>query len=131
VLRGFDQFMNIVLDNTVDTKLKQDIGMVVSALRRAGGNGGVRALAAYRKPPRPGSCGREQGRAVAGLRRQSSGGARAHGAACARLGTRARRTPAPSADGLAPFSARSPARPPRQVIRGNSIITIEALEPIF
>ena len=28
-LRGFDQFMNLVLDNTVDTKAKQDIGMVV------------------------------------------------------------------------------------------------------
>jgi small nuclear ribonucleoprotein G len=30
VLRGFDQFMNIVLDATVDEKMKQDIGMVVS-----------------------------------------------------------------------------------------------------
>ncbi|KAK9818023.1 hypothetical protein WJX72_005840 [[Myrmecia] bisecta] len=29
VLRGFDQFMNIVLDNTVDEKMKTDIGMVV------------------------------------------------------------------------------------------------------
>lgn len=29
VLRGFDQFMNIVLDATVDEKMKQDIGMVV------------------------------------------------------------------------------------------------------
>lgn len=29
VLRGFDQFMNIVLDNAVDEKLKTDIGMVV------------------------------------------------------------------------------------------------------
>lgn len=29
VLRGFDQFMNLVLDNTVDEKLKVDIGMVV------------------------------------------------------------------------------------------------------
>lgn len=29
VLRGFDQFMNLVLDGTVDEKLKQDIGMVV------------------------------------------------------------------------------------------------------
>lgn len=29
VLRGFDQFMNIVLDGTVDEKLKVDIGMVV------------------------------------------------------------------------------------------------------
>lgn len=29
VLRGFDQFMNLVLDGAVDTKLKQDIGMVV------------------------------------------------------------------------------------------------------
>eukprot|EP00877_Chromochloris_zofingiensis_P010374 jgi/Chrzof1/5590/Cz16g08110.t1 len=28
-LRGFDQFMNIVLDNTVDVKAKTDIGMVV------------------------------------------------------------------------------------------------------
>ncbi|KAG2498480.1 hypothetical protein HYH03_003733 [Edaphochlamys debaryana] len=28
-LRGFDQFMNIVLDATVDEKLKVDIGMVV------------------------------------------------------------------------------------------------------
>ncbi|KAF8055744.1 small nuclear ribonucleoprotein G [Scenedesmus sp. PABB004] len=28
-LRGFDQFMNIVLDQTVDMKAKQDIGMVV------------------------------------------------------------------------------------------------------
>ncbi|GBF88052.1 small nuclear ribonucleoprotein G-like protein [Raphidocelis subcapitata] len=28
-LRGFDQFMNLVLDNTVDTKAKQEIGMVV------------------------------------------------------------------------------------------------------
>ena len=31
VLRGFDQFMNLVLDGTVDTKTKADIGMVVSA----------------------------------------------------------------------------------------------------
>lgn len=30
VLRGFDQFMNIVLDNTVDEKAHTDIGMVVS-----------------------------------------------------------------------------------------------------
>ena len=30
VLRGFDQFMNIVLDNTIDEKMKIDIGMVVS-----------------------------------------------------------------------------------------------------
>jgi small nuclear ribonucleoprotein (snRNP)-like protein len=30
VLRGFDQFMNIVLDNTVDEKSHTDIGMVVS-----------------------------------------------------------------------------------------------------
>lgn len=29
VLRGFDQFMNIVLDSTVDEKLKADLGMVV------------------------------------------------------------------------------------------------------
>lgn len=29
-LRGFDQFMNLVLDGTVDDKLKVDIGMVVS-----------------------------------------------------------------------------------------------------
>ncbi len=29
VLRGFDQFMNLVLDGTVDTKTKADIGMVV------------------------------------------------------------------------------------------------------
>ena len=32
VLRGFDQFMNIVLDNTVDEKSHTDIGMVVSHL---------------------------------------------------------------------------------------------------
>ena len=32
VLRGFDQFMNIVLDNTVDEKSHTDIGMVVSPL---------------------------------------------------------------------------------------------------
>jgi small nuclear ribonucleoprotein (snRNP)-like protein len=31
VLRGFDQFMNLVLDGTVDTKTKADIGMVVSS----------------------------------------------------------------------------------------------------
>ena len=30
-LRGFDQFMNLVLDGTVDVKNKVDIGMVVSA----------------------------------------------------------------------------------------------------
>eukprot|EP00955_Chlamydomonas_euryale_P052868 355301-Chlamydomonas_euryale.AAC.4 len=29
VLRGFDQFMNLVLDATVDEKMKTDIGMVV------------------------------------------------------------------------------------------------------
>ena len=29
MLRGFDQFMNIVLDNAVDEKNKTDIGMVV------------------------------------------------------------------------------------------------------
>jgi small nuclear ribonucleoprotein G len=33
VLRGFDQFMNIVLDNAVDEKMKTDIGMVVSIRR--------------------------------------------------------------------------------------------------
>ena len=32
-LRGFDQFMNIVLDNAVDEKAKTDIGMVVSLLQ--------------------------------------------------------------------------------------------------
>ena len=32
VLRGFDQFMNIVLDNAVDEKNKTDIGMVVRPL---------------------------------------------------------------------------------------------------
>lgn len=32
VLRGFDQFMNLVLDGTVDTKTKADIGMVVRLL---------------------------------------------------------------------------------------------------
>ncbi len=32
-LRGFDQFMNLVLDNTVDDKTKSDIGMVVSCWR--------------------------------------------------------------------------------------------------
>lgn len=29
VLRGFDQFLNIVLDGTVDEKSNQEIGMVV------------------------------------------------------------------------------------------------------
>ena len=29
MLRGFDQFMNIVLENAVDEKMKTDIGMVV------------------------------------------------------------------------------------------------------
>ena len=29
MLRGFDQFMNLVLDSTVDSKTKADIGMVV------------------------------------------------------------------------------------------------------
>lgn len=29
VLRGFDQFMNIVLDSAIDEKLKTDIGMIV------------------------------------------------------------------------------------------------------
>lgn len=60
-LRGFDQFMNVVLDNTVDTKNKMDIGMVVSGpqlLRLlcaracvvgAWGGGGV---------ARPGDCSR-------------------------------------------------------------------------
>ncbi len=33
ILRGFDQFMNIVLDQTVDDKMKQDIGMVVSQVQ--------------------------------------------------------------------------------------------------
>jgi small nuclear ribonucleoprotein G len=28
-LRGFDQFMNLVLDNAVDEKQSKDIGMVV------------------------------------------------------------------------------------------------------
>jgi small nuclear ribonucleoprotein (snRNP)-like protein len=32
VLRGFDQFMNMVLDGTVDVKNKIDIGMVVGVL---------------------------------------------------------------------------------------------------
>jgi small nuclear ribonucleoprotein G len=34
-LRGFDQFMNIVLDQTVDMKAKSDIGMVVGAQQDA------------------------------------------------------------------------------------------------
>lgn len=29
VMRGFDQFMNIVLDNAIDERMKADIGMVV------------------------------------------------------------------------------------------------------
>lgn len=29
VLRGFDQFMNVVLDQTIDDKEKSEIGMVV------------------------------------------------------------------------------------------------------
>jgi len=29
VLRGFDQFMNIVLDQTIDDKEKNEVGMVV------------------------------------------------------------------------------------------------------
>lgn len=29
VMRGFDQFMNIVLDNAIDERMKSDIGMVV------------------------------------------------------------------------------------------------------
>ena len=29
VLRGFDQFMNVVLDSSVDEKAKSDIGMVI------------------------------------------------------------------------------------------------------
>ena len=29
VLRGFDQFMNIVLDQAVDDKEKEEIGMIV------------------------------------------------------------------------------------------------------
>ena len=29
ILRGFDQFMNIVLDSTVDEKMRTDLGMVV------------------------------------------------------------------------------------------------------
>ena len=33
VLRGFDQFMNIFLDNTVDEKSHTDIGMVVRSYR--------------------------------------------------------------------------------------------------
>lgn len=32
VLRGFDQFMNMVLDGTVDVKNKIDIGMVVGGV---------------------------------------------------------------------------------------------------
>lgn len=35
VLRGFDQFMNCVLDNAVDEKMKTDIGMVVRAAIRS------------------------------------------------------------------------------------------------
>jgi small nuclear ribonucleoprotein G len=37
VLRGFDQFMNMVLDGTVDVKNKIDIGMVVGALCTSAG----------------------------------------------------------------------------------------------
>ena len=36
VLRGFDQFMNIVLDNTVDEKSHTDIGMVVRVVSLQG-----------------------------------------------------------------------------------------------
>lgn len=35
MLRGFDQFMNIVLDNAVDEKAKTDIGMVVSCFKHS------------------------------------------------------------------------------------------------
>ncbi len=44
VLRGFDQFMNMVLDGTVDVKNKIDIGMVVSGGLRE--DGGVRLVIA-------------------------------------------------------------------------------------
>ena len=40
VLRGFDQFMNLVLDGAVDEKLKADLGMVVSEPSRGACLGG-------------------------------------------------------------------------------------------
>ena len=75
VLRGFDQFMNLVLDAAVDEKLKVEIGMVVS------GWGGSACVCA---------CVR-----------------------CVRAG----RPP-------------SPAPRQTQVIRGASVVTIEALERV-
>lgn len=83
VLRGFDQFMNLVLDGTVDVKNKTDIGMVVSTA---------------------GSQGRWRWRCM-------------HGRGHAGRAGRARAASAPSCARL-------------QVVRGNSIITIEAMEPI-
>jgi small nuclear ribonucleoprotein (snRNP)-like protein len=49
-LRGFDQFMNVVLDNTVDNKNKTDIGMVVSGRAPAGNEGGSERQGASRMP---------------------------------------------------------------------------------
>lgn len=40
-LRGFDQFMNVVLDQTVDMKTKTDIGMVVSFSPAPGASHGL------------------------------------------------------------------------------------------
>lgn len=46
VLRGFDQFMNLVLDATVDSKTKADIGMVVRRPSSCPGH-------THRSPPPP------------------------------------------------------------------------------
>lgn len=82
VMRGFDQFMNIVLDNAIDERMKSDIGMVVSPV-----------------PP----CG-----------------CPTHGAAKRGAGLWA----------WAPWHSRHAVLCILQVVRGNSIVTIEALEKI-
>jgi hypothetical protein len=187
VLRGFDPFMNLVMDGTVDMKLKQDIGMVVrlaflrpalsrlaflrlACLRGAAGDAALGAgapgpaappPAGAPRPPRERLCRRarcRRGRWVAHAHRCLPSAhftrTRARPRACARacawpvLRAQSRRRVAPRLRRKRPrppqvritrprshadawrAPALAAARPP-QVIRGNSIITIEALEPIW
>ena len=90
--------MNLVLDGTTDQKTKAEIGMVVSGTRRVGGTLAARHVDGTAGAQQP--SGPEAWRAV-------------------------RLAPLPPPPG--PAGEPRPALP-AQVIRGNSIITIEALE---
>lgn len=118
-LRGFDQFMNLVLDSTVDVKNKQDIGMVVGGAGRVLHTEASGVVRAWR------AVGAGQLLLSVSTAHQGSRAERcAAGAGCEHGGGSSRST------GSRVVSSASPPPCPLavQVVRGASIITIEALE---